>query len=154
MFIQKELDRKQFRDNYEKLQIYCMHPQIRKKGITAKTQAIRWIVKSSKPAKDEPLMLKASMVSKLIKGAVRIKRLLEISNNNYYNILDTFPDLKIEFFTTTSMSAINYERWLKLVQSDKIISFEEGKILYEEHKASSKKKRMEQFNKLKNSNYM
>ena len=48
------------------------------------------------------------MVSKLIKGAVRIKRLLEISNNDY-NILDTFPDLKIEFFITTSMSAINYE---------------------------------------------
>jgi len=84
------------------------------------------------------------MVSKLIKGAVRIKRLLEISNNDY-NILDTFSDLKIEFFTTTSMSAINYERWLKLVQSDKIIFFEEGKILYKKHKASSKKKRIEQF---------
>ena len=148
----ERIRRKQFRDilsineNYEKLQIYCMCSKERKKGVTAKSQAIQWIVKSSKPAKDKPPMITAPTVSKLIKGAVRIKRLLGLSNNNY-NILDTFPDLKVEFFTTTSMSVVNYERWLKLVETDNIISFEEGKILYEEHKTSSKTRRLEQLKK-------
>ena len=148
----EQIRRKQFRDilsineNYEKLQIYCMRSKERKKGVTAKSQAIQWIVKSSKPAKDKPPMITAPTVSKLIKGAVRIKRLLGLSNNNY-NILDTFPDLKVEFFTTTSMSVVNYERWLKLVETDNIISFEEGKILYEEHKTSSKTRRLEQLKK-------
>ena len=149
----ERIRRKQFRDilsineNYEKLQIYCIRSQKRNRGVTAKTQAIQWIIKSSKPAEDKPPMITAQTVSKLIKGAVRIKRLLELSNNNY-NILDTFSDLKVEFFTTTSMNVVNYERWLKLVETNSIISFDEGKILYEAHKTSSKKRRSEQ---LKNS---
>jgi hypothetical protein len=140
------LRRRQFRDillindHYEKLQIYCMRSKERTKGITAKSQAIQWIIRSSKPAKNEPPMIKAPRISKLIRGALRIKRLLELSNNNY-NILYTFPDLKIDFFITTSMSVVNYERWLRLVESGIIISLEEGKKLYEEHKILSKERK-------------
>ena len=84
------------------------------------------------------------MVSKLIKGAVRIKRLLEISNNDY-NILDTFLDLKIEFFTTTSMSAINYERWLKLVQSIRLFFLRKEKFYIRSIKLQVRRKEWNNF---------
>jgi hypothetical protein len=143
--------RRQFRylllilDCYEKLQVYCNLCQERKKGSTVKSQAIKMIVRLSKPAKDQAPKIYAQTISKLIKGALRVRRLLELSNNNY-NIIDAFPDLQPNFFTATGMSVVNYERWLVLVKTNTIISVKEGEILYNKYKALSKKKRLEGLN--------
>jgi hypothetical protein len=103
------------------------------------------IVRLSKPAKDQAPKIYAQTISKLIKGALRVRRLLELSNNNY-NIIDAFPDLQPNFFTATGMSVVNYERWLVLVKTNTIISVKEGEILYNKYKALSKKKRLEGLN--------
>jgi len=87
-------------------------------------------------------ILKKQTLSKLIRGGSRIRRLLEISNNNF-NILDAFPDLQPNFFTSTSMNVINFERWLILVKKNIIISAKEGKDLYRKYKDSNKKFRLE-----------
>ena len=94
---------------YEKLQTFCYNNSQRKKSITIKSQAIKMIVDSAGE------ILKKQTLSKLIRGGSRIRSLLEISNNNF-NILDAFPDLQPNFFTSTSMNVINFERWLILVK--------------------------------------
>src|SRR5437868_6671373 len=86
---------------YEKLQTFCYNNSQRKKCITIKSQAIKMIVDSARG------ILKKQTLSKLIRGESRIRRLLEISNNNF-NILDAFPDLQPNFFTSTSMNVINF----------------------------------------------
>ena len=44
---------------YEKLEVFCNLNLIRDKGKTIKSQAIKMIVKSSKPAKDQPPRIKS-----------------------------------------------------------------------------------------------
>ena len=65
-----------------------------------KTQAIKIIVKNLKPQKDSPPAIKTSNIMLLLKGAMRIERLLKLSNNNL-SILDVIPDLHATFFTKT-----------------------------------------------------
>lgn len=50
----------------------------KKKENNGKTQAIKWIVRSSKPAKDKPPMIKAPMVSKLI-----VSMMIHSSSSNW-----------------------------------------------------------------------
>lgn len=72
--------------------------------------------------------------------------MLDLAKNNY-NIIDAFPDLQITFFTGTGLSAINFERLLKLVEKNNLISVKEGKSLYNKYKAESKKIRSENLSK-------
>lgn len=125
---------------YEKLQIYCSLNQRREKGVTAKTQAIQLIVKQSKRASNQSPRLFASTISKLIRGAVRVKRLLELAENNFI-IVDAFPDLQINFFTGTRLNQVNFERWLKLVETNDLISIKEGKRLCDRNKNLASKMR-------------
>ena len=128
------------------LQIYCNLSQERKKGITVKTQAMKLIVKHSKLGIDQAPLIHANTVSKLIKGAVRVKRLLKLAQNNF-NIIDAFPDLQVNFFTGTGLNAANFERWLILVEKNVIISVKEGENLYKEYKALAKNRRSKNLNK-------
>ena len=150
--ITKIIKRSQFRylltilECYEMLQIYCNLSQKRKKEITVKTQAIKLIVKHSKLGIDQAPLIHANTVSKLIKGAVRVKRLLKLAQNNF-NIIDAFPDLQVNFFTGTGLNAANFERWLILVEKNVIISVKEGENLYKEYKALAKNRRSKNLNK-------
>ncbi|PKC59010.1 hypothetical protein RhiirA1_470077, partial [Rhizophagus irregularis] len=74
--------------------------------------------------------------------AKRIERLLNLANNNY-NIFDAFPDLNITFFSANRMNTYNYERWLILVQTNNLVSADEGRRLYKEYKEKCKKERYE-----------
>jgi hypothetical protein len=127
-------------ESYEMLQIYCNLSQERKKGITVKSQAIKLIVRHSKPGYDQAPRIYAKTISKLIKGALRIKRLLELAGNNF-NVIDAFPDLQVSFFIGTGLNAVNFERWIKLVEKNVVISAKEGRRLYDEYKATAKKMR-------------
>lgn len=57
---------------------------------------------------------------------MRIERLLKLSNNNL-SILDAIPDLHATFFTKTDMNVINFEIWLKLIETNTVISVAERK---------------------------
>jgi len=119
---------------YEKLQIYCNLTQDRGKGVTIKTQAIKLIVSQSREGDDNKVpKISTNTISKLIKGAVRVRRLLELAENNF-GIIDGFPDLTINFFRGTRLNAVNFERWMKLVEENDLITEEEGRKLYVKYK--------------------
>jgi hypothetical protein len=134
---------------YEKLEIFCSIHRERGKGSTIKNQAIKMIVKSSKPSQQDTAKIKHTTVTTLLNKATRIKRLLNIALDNY-NIFDAFPDLEPEFFSTKKLNVINYERWLKLVETGNLISFDEGSQLYKNYKASAKEERKLNLDKIHN----
>jgi hypothetical protein len=69
-------------------------------------------------------------------------RLLKLAGNNF-GIIDAFPDFDVNFFIGTRLSAVNFERWLKLVEDgDHLISESEGRKLYTEFKGSDRKTRV------------
>ena len=120
-------------DCFERLQAYCNLSQSRGKGVTVKTQAIKIIVKQSKESPNEAPKLLNSTVSQMIKGAVRVRRLLNLAGNDF-GIIDAFPDLSVNLFTGTRLNTTNFERWLKIVENGHLISEVEGRRLYDEHK--------------------
>ena len=131
---------------YHKIEIYCNLYKKRIRGRTIKSQAKKWIINCSKTA-NESQKLNDANLSLIIKGAVRIKRLVEIAQENLA-ILDAFDDLETKFFTTTFMNVVNFERWLKLVETNMMIFLEEGQSLYEKYKAEVKKERLENLKKI------
>ena len=131
---------------YHKIEIYCNLYKKRIRGRTIKSQAKKWIINCSKTA-NESQKLNDANLSLIIKGAVRIKRLVEIAQENLA-ILDAFDDLETKFFTTTFMNVVNFERWLKLVETNTMIFLEEGQSLYEKYKAEVKKERLENLKKI------
>ena len=131
---------------YHKIEIYCNLYKKRIRGRTIKSQAKKWIINCSKTA-NESQKLNDANLSLIIKGAVRIKRLVEIAQGNLA-ILDAFDDLETKFFTTTFMNVVNFERWLKLVETNTMISLKEGQSLYEKYKAEVKKERLENLKKI------
>lgn len=136
-----------FYDYYEKLEVYCNLHKDRKKGVTIKSQAIKTIVRLSKPSKEEPPKIKSSTISTILNKALRIRRLLEVASDNF-NIIDAFPDLEPYLFSANKLSVVNFERWLGLVRTNQLISFKEGELLYKNFKAETKRKRKENLNKL------
>src|SRR6266516_40951 len=90
-----------YKDHVEKNCTKCS--QDRGKGVTIKTQAIRLIVSQSKEGDDNKVpKIFTGTITKLIKGAVRVRRLLELAENNF-GIIDGFPDLTINFFRGTRL---------------------------------------------------
>ena len=87
----------------------------------------------SKPDDDSPLKINYVEFTNIIRAARRIKRLLNIANNNW-GIVDAFPNLDVNFFKSTSINVNNYERWLSLVEFNKPITEEEGKKHYQQNK--------------------
>ncbi|PKY57681.1 hypothetical protein RhiirA4_510525 [Rhizophagus irregularis] len=131
-----------FYDYYEKLSVYCNLFKERPKGKTIKSQAIEMIVRSSKPSSQDPPRITSAAISTVLNKAFRIKRLLAIASDNY-NIINAFPDLGSYLFTAKKMGVINFERWLELVKTGKLITFKEGKQKYERSKAIINRERAE-----------
>ena len=131
-----------FYDYYEKLSVYCNLFKERLKGKTIKSQAIEMIVRSSKPSSQDPPRITNAAISTVLNKAFRIKRLLAIASDNY-NFIDAFPDLGSYLFTAKKMGVVNFERWLELVRTGKLITFKEGKKKYERSKAIISRERAE-----------
>ena len=110
-----------------------------------KTQAIKMIVRSSKPSKDKPPHIKNREMTAVLSQAARIRQLLNLAKNDY-NIFYAFPDLHPQFFLSKKLNVVNYERWLKLVETGVLPSVETGKKLYNEYKEEIKKRRLENLN--------
>jgi hypothetical protein len=99
------------------------------------------IVKSSKLSAGEAPQIKHQTISTILNRATRMRRLLEITSDNNYTIFDTFPDLDPELFSPKRMTVINYERWLELIKTGRLISSNKGSQLYKDFKALAKEKR-------------
>ncbi len=140
-----------FLNYYEKLEIICSLHKKRSKGLTIKNQAIAMIVRLSKPSPKETALINHKTATKLLKKAKRIKRLLNIASNNY-NIFDAFPDLEPELFSAKKINVINFERWIRLIETGNLISVDEGCQLYEDYKASEKEKRKLNLDKIYKTN--
>jgi len=54
--------------------------------------------------------------------------------------------LDVNFFKSTSINVNNYERWLSLVEFNKLITEEEGKKRYQQNKMKEIKQRQENIN--------
>ncbi len=135
-------------DYYEKLEVFCNLNLIREKRKTVKSQATQMIIRSSKLSYDKPPQIKEKDITVIVGQATRMRRLLNIASNDY-NIFYAFPDLKAQLFLPKKLGVVNYERWLKLVETGVLPSFKKGEQLYEEYKEEYKKKRLENFNFLK-----
>jgi len=129
---------------YKKLEIFCNLNLIRTKENTIKSQATMMIVKLSKPSENESPRIKAKEITVIIRQAVRMRRLLKIASNNN-NIFYAFPDLRPQLFLPKTLSVINYERWLNLVETGELLSFEKGEQLYNEYKEKRKIEREGKF---------
>ncbi|EXX68018.1 hypothetical protein RirG_108930 [Rhizophagus irregularis DAOM 197198w] len=125
--------------HFRTLETYFKIYHERNKGQTIKTNVIRSIIKSGG---NGHLELTGNKLKLIIQRAKRIERLLNLANNNY-NIFDAFPDLNITFFSANRMNTYNYERWLILVQTNNLVSADEGRRLYKEYKEKCKKERYE-----------
>jgi hypothetical protein len=149
------LRRRQFRhlilflEYYERLEIYCSINHERNKGETIKSQVITMIEKSSKLPDQKAPRLKATTISTILNKAQRAKRLLEMSLDNY-NIVYAFPDLDPYLFTAKKIGVVNFERWLELVRTNQLVSYQDGKRLYKIFKDEAKRKRIEKLNKIYN----
>lgn len=127
---------------YEKLEVFCNLHLTRNKGKTVKAQAIKMIVRLSKPSKDKPPYIKGREITVVLSQAVRIRRLLNLAKNDF-NIFYAFPDLHPQFFLPKKLNVVNFERWLKLVETGILPSVEIGRKLYNEYKEEIKKRRLE-----------
>ncbi|CAB4440049.1 unnamed protein product [Rhizophagus irregularis] len=125
--------------HFQTLETYFKIYHERNKGQTIKTNVIRSIIKSGG---NGHLELTGNKLKLIIQRAKRIERLLNLANNNY-NIFDAFPDLNITFFSANRMNTYNYEHWLILVQTNNLVSADEGRRLYKEYKEKCKKERYE-----------
>ena len=112
---------------YRKIEVYCNLYKIRTKGETIKNQTNNKIIEYSSQK------IKQNDITNIIKAARRIEYLIKLSKNNY-SIIDTFPSLNVSFFKSTSISVAAYECWLKIVESEEMISGEEGQQIYLEKK--------------------
>jgi hypothetical protein len=125
---------------YRKIEIYCSLHELRKKGETIKNQAMKKIIKHSKPSRDSPPKFFFDDFKNIIRASKRIERLIAISANNW-GIVDAFPNLDVDFFKSTSISVGNYERFLKLVETGQLISIEDGNQLYNNFKIEQNRQR-------------
>jgi len=132
-------------DLQHKIEIYCNLYKERKKGETLRQQAKKKIMTYSKPDDDSPSKINYVEFTNIIRAARRIKRLLNIVNNNW-GIVDAFPNLDVNFFKSTSINVNNYERWLSLVEFNKPITEEEEKKRYQQNKMKEIKQRQENIN--------
>jgi hypothetical protein len=108
---------------YRKIEIYCCLYKSRSKGKTIKNQTTKKIIKYCNNTH-----VTAKELKTILRAARRIENLLKIANNNW-SIIDAFPNVTINFFRST-INVHHYEIWLKIVETGKIISDEEGKSIY------------------------
>ncbi len=121
---------------YRKIELYCSLNQLRKKGETIKNQAIKKIVMYSKRENQDPIpKFFTDEFKKIIRAAKRIERLVVGISGGNWGILDAFPNIDVDFFKSTSINVVDFERFLKFVETGQLISISEGKQLYQSIKS-------------------
>ena len=78
---------------------------------------------------------------KIIRAAKRIERLVVGISGGNQGILDAFPNIDVEFFKSTSISAADFERFLKFVETGQLISKSDGNQLYKSIKSEQNQER-------------
>ncbi|PKY61511.1 hypothetical protein RhiirA4_486587 [Rhizophagus irregularis] len=139
--------RKSFRDYinflsiYRKIEIYCNLYKIRMKGQTIKNQVSNKIVEYSQQK------IQHNDLKIIIKAAKRIEKLTNLSNGDW-RVIDMVPNLDINFFRSTSISVIAFECWLKIVETDQILSEEDCHKIYLKKKDDDNKLRKDNIKKV------
>jgi hypothetical protein len=139
--------RKSFRDYinflsiYRKIEIYCNLYKIRMKGQTIKNQVSSKIVEYSQQK------IQHNDLKIIIKAAKRIERLTNLSNSDW-RVIDVVPNLNINFFRSTSISVIAFECWLKIVETNQILSEEDCHKIYLKKKDDDNKLRKDNIKKV------
>ncbi|CAB4425657.1 unnamed protein product [Rhizophagus irregularis] len=106
-----------FFKSYIQLQAFCEINLNRKQSETTKSQAKILI------AQFYPLISLPNM-ELMLQRAPRIYRLLEVANFDW-RLLDSFKELSAYFFKSGVKTAINFEIWINLVRTGKLISYDE-----------------------------
>ena len=106
-----------FFKSYIQLQAFCEINLNRKQSETTKSQAKILI------AQFYPLISLPNM-ELMLQQAPRIYRLLEVANFDW-RLLDSFEELSACFFKSGVKTAINFEIWINLVRTGKLISYDE-----------------------------
>ncbi|UZO15343.1 uncharacterized protein OCT59_006770 [Rhizophagus irregularis] len=102
---------------YIQLQAFCEINLNRKQSETTKSQAKILI------AQFYPLISLPNL-ELMLQRAPRIYRLLEVANFDW-RLLDSFEELSACFFKSGVKTAINFEIWINLVRTGKLISYDE-----------------------------
>ncbi|PKK56782.1 hypothetical protein RhiirC2_871964, partial [Rhizophagus irregularis] len=116
----KEMARRKelgFFKSYIQLQAFCEINLNRKQSETTKSQAKILI------AQFYPLISLPNL-ELMLQRAPRIYRLLEVANFDW-RLLDSFEELSACFFKSGVKTAINFEIWINLVRTGKLISYDE-----------------------------
>jgi len=127
---------------YRKIELYCSLHELRKKEETIKNQALNKIVMYSKRENpDQVPKFLTEDFKKIIRAAKRIERLVVGISGGNWGILDAFPNIDVDFFKSTSISAADFERFLKFVETGQLISKSDGNQLYQSIKSEQNQER-------------
>jgi hypothetical protein len=111
------------------------------KGQTIKNQVSNKIVEYSQQK------IQHNDLKIIIKAAKRIERLTNLSNGDW-RVIDMVPNLDINFFRSTSISVIAFECWLKIVETNQILSEEDCHKIYLKKKDDDNKLRKDNIKKV------
>jgi hypothetical protein len=126
---------------YRQIEVYCNLFKTRVKGETIKNQTNNKIFEYSLQK------INQTDLSIIIKAAKRIERLINLSNYNWC-IVDTLPNLDVNFFRSTSVSVAAFECWLKIVETGEIFSEKECQKIYLEKKEEENRLREDNLKKV------
>lgn len=126
---------------YRQIEVYCNLFKMRVKGETIKNQTNNKIFEYSLQK------INQTDLSIIIKAAKRIERLINLSNYNWC-IVDTLPNLDVNFFRSTSVSVAAFECWLKIVETGEIFSEKECQKIYLEKKEEENRLREDNLKKV------
>lgn len=124
-----------------KIEIYCGLYKSRNKGETIKNQSSHKIIKYCDNVK-----ITTNELKNILRAAKRIENLLKVADYNW-SIIDAFPNVKVNFFRST-INVHDYEIWLKIVETGKTISIEEGKSMFLLKKQQEIKSRKDELSKI------
>jgi hypothetical protein len=124
-----------------RIEIYCSLYKSRNKGETIKNQSTIKILKYCDNVK-----ITARELKNILRAAKRIENLLKVADYNW-SIIDAFPNVKVNFFRST-INVHDYEIWLKIVETGKTISGDEGKSIYLLKKQQEIKSRKDELSKI------
>ena len=95
---------------------------------------------------EDTSLITANELKKILRAAKQIKNLLKVANYNW-SIIDAFPNVKVNFFKST-INVHDYEIWLKIVETGKKISEEDGKLIHLQKKQQENQLRKDELLKI------
>jgi hypothetical protein len=115
---------------YIRLQAFCSSNLSRSPGENPKTQAKTLVVRYFPH-------ISSSNMSLMLQRAPRIYRLLLLTNEDW-RLIDSFEELSSSFFKSAMKSASNFDIWINLVKTGKMVDYKEGSRMREQGKNEMK----------------